>query len=167
MAIEIPDLHGASCIWFIACGRIDSEETEAAQWIKQHLGDERHQVKMIAKTTSSRKPLWVRSILAGESTPMHFHLDFATQALFTKSKPPITDTTWPAIQALIRPLLDMKPKAVIETEGHYEIPVKGLPASIAMTKTVVDGVKDGVGVKLTAGRMSVSGASDLQNLVGD
>ena len=150
MAINIPDLPAASCRWFIACGKLARSETTAIEWLKKHEGYQ------IAKCRSHGQRVWIRSIF-GRQVSGHCHIDVATRDVFDPERPPKATRSWVAVRKQLKQLIELRPKAVIEAEGHYDIPIDELPEMIKFTTMLFNSDKDGVAVKMSAGRLAVSG----------
>lgn len=149
MTIKLPDLSQASCRHLIFCGVLDDEEKTPIQWVKKNAKVE------IARTKSHGYNVYTRAILGKTPVDGHCHLDIAMKDYFGNGEPPKASTTWAEMQRLFDPLIGTK--LVVEYEGVFAIPCEKLPTVVKLAG-LFDVTQGGVGIKLTGGRLSVTGA---------
>ncbi len=147
--MKLPRLFETSCRHLLACGVLDDDETDAIKWVGKNSYHECAKVKVGGKNT------YIRFILGGAPFEGHCHLEVATKEYFGSGNTPPQTKKWKEIQDKLAQLLDKQ--ITFRVSGLYTIPIEKLPTIIKTTRNF-DVVQDGVSIKMTDGRLRVTGA---------
>lgn len=147
MGLAVPSLTGAGCVFLTACSEVETDDPtvldvlRGGDWFASRIGPE----------TDIR---YVR-VGFGQATGKHLHIDVVSQAYF-ESRGYETDKTQDDLDRALAPLLGSGVDLTVE--GEFDVPLNNdLPAVIEMTRQItVDHA--GVRIKMTGGRLSVTGA---------
>jgi hypothetical protein len=146
MPIVLPKFTNAYCQQLTACSHVLTEDKA----LLRVFNDE---PVMVATVGQGKSKLFVRVALnEGE----HLHVDVAKPSYFGAKNVPKPTHRWEAVQKLWARFLNQKIK--LRGVGFYRLPFSELPESGLIKSVAVESKSGDVGMKLTAGTVTLTGA---------
>jgi hypothetical protein len=146
MPIVLPTFTNVYCQQLTACSRVLTKDKTLLQLFEK-------EPTMITVATQAKKKLFIR---VGLDEGAHFHVDIATRSYFGARNVPKPTHNWETVQKFWIRFLNQKIK--LRGVGYYRVPIADIPEPGLIKSVSIESKSGDVGLKLTAGTITLSGA---------
>jgi hypothetical protein len=134
---------------FMTCGQLKTDDKKLLQWLTAQKKE-----WMIVRVKVAGRTAFLRAGFGGKSG-RHCHVDLAMADFFPKGQHPEPTHSKTDIQEVLDRLYGEA--ADFEVEAHFTHPKSELPRIIHFTNNMFKYNEDGVSIKMTGGKLSITG----------